>query len=173
MPADQHQHIEVIARGLWVCSGRVLLCRNVAHNFLYLPGGHVEFAEPAAEALARELAEECNTPVAVGPLLLATEESFTDVPRPGSSRAPRAHHELNLVFAMAAAGQLPMFHVEHPADPPPIQSVEPDIAFDWIELAALVDTDLRPLSIKAWLIAGGPDQASTTAWIGIPPLPKD
>jgi hypothetical protein len=48
-----------------------------------------------------------------------------------------------------------------------VRSQEPDIAFDWLELAALTETDLRPTSIKAWLLAGGPDQTPTASWSGM------
>ena len=47
--------IELIARGVFVRGGAVLLCQNVKHGYYYLPGGHVEFGEAAAVALAREI----------------------------------------------------------------------------------------------------------------------
>gem|GEM_PF-6887474 len=51
------KHIEVIARGLIIANNALLLCRNVAGGYWYLPGGHVEPGESAAEALSRELVE--------------------------------------------------------------------------------------------------------------------
>jgi len=147
--------IEVIARGVYVRGSHVLLCRNVAGGYCYLPGGHVEFAEPAADALAREFAEETGVRADIGPLLLTTEQTF----RTGK----REHHEINLVF-----------HVEHlahadgsPADE--VRSVEPDIAFEFVDLAALPDIDLRPAGIRAWLIAGGKTEGP--AWVSEPALP--
>lgn len=137
----QRREIEVIARGAALLSGRVLLCRNVKHGYCYLPGGHVEFGERAADALVREFKEETGLVVQVGNCLLVSEGTF--------QQKGRERHEVNLVF-----------HVEHPAwqtsdrGVAPVPSLEPKIAFEWVELAAVVDLDLRPESIKAWLASG-------------------
>lgn len=134
---DSGRQIELIARGVAVSGGRVLLCRNIRHGYLYLPGGHVEFGEPARAALSREFTEEIGTGVRVGSCVLACETVFE------SGR--RTHHEVNLVF-----------HVElEAAASEPIRSLEAGIAFEWVELAAVVDLDVRPLSVKAWLAGGG------------------
>lgn len=130
--------IEVIARGALVRRGQVLLCQSVKHGYFYLPGGHVEFGEAAAVAAAREIHEELGAKVAIGPLLLVTEGTFT---------AKRDHHEVNLVF-----------HAEHPSPWPKAldkpKSKEKDIAFRWVELAAAQDLDIRPTAVKAWLATG-------------------
>jgi hypothetical protein len=39
--------------------------------------------------------------------------------------------------------------------PATITSVEDQIAFVWVDLAELIDVDLRPQSMKAWLMSGG------------------
>lgn len=122
--------IEVIARGALFHGEHVLACRNVERGYLYLPGGHVEFGEPAAAALAREFLEESGLTVRVGPLLLATENIFES----GGKR----RHEINLVF-----------HVEHPDPPAAVGSLEPAIAFDWLDPRLRVD--LRPGAILEWL----------------------
>lgn len=135
------ESIEVIARGVFIRASRVLLCRNVRRGYYYLPGGHVEFGESAAEALEREWAEECGLHVKAGALCLVTEGSF--------SAKGIKHHELNLVF-----------HVEHPGElPRSIRSHEKSIAFEWIDLAAIVDTDVRPAAVKAWLVSSGHSRA--------------
>lgn len=134
----RREHIEVIARGCLARGSRVLLCRNLKHGYLYLPGGHVEFAESAAAALQREFLEECGVQVRVGALALMSEGVF-------STRKKR-HHEINLVFHVeqqgAGAGK-------------PITSKEEGIGFEWMELAAVPDADIRPTAAKAWLAAGG------------------
>lgn len=157
------------------------MCRNVKGDYYYLPGGHVEFGEPADIALAREFMEEAGVHTQVGELMLVTEHSFV---RERANKKDKAYHELNLVF-----------HVEHlelpeeedaspksqpesesggvqlsaessgPATPPPlvdcpeIVSLEDEIAFDWVDLAAVVDLDVRPAEIKAWLASGGETHA--------------
>lgn len=151
------KHTEVIARGLILEGGRVLLCRNVKGGYHYLPGGHIEFGEAATQALKREIMEEAGLTARVGPPLLVFEQAFEQKGKP--------HHELTVVF-----------HVEQLADPeegqaaadappagglPEVRSREDKIAFDWVELAALPETDLRPLEMKAWLMAGGDGGALT------------
>jgi 8-oxo-dGTP diphosphatase len=131
---------EIITRGLLLQAGHVLLCQNLKHGYTFLPGGHVEFSEPASDALQREMLEESGEEFRVGKLLLTHEETFQG--------PKRIHHEVNLVF-----------HMEHtkPAGdtPTPIKSVEDHIGFVWVDLAELIDVDLRPQSMKAWLMSGG------------------
>ena len=133
--ANIYAQPEVIARGLLIRGSGVLVCRNVAKGYCYLPGGHVEPGELAAEALAREFREETGLKVRVGPPTLIAEVVY-----PGG-------HEINAVF-----------HVEHLAPlPDAIPSHEEGIAFEWLALAAVVDADLRPTAIKAWIVGGGAD----------------
>lgn len=147
--------IEVIVRGVWIERGCVLLARSRDKGYLALPGGHVEFDESAAAALEREILEETGERVEVGNLALVTENAY--------ATRKRRHHEINLVF-----------HVERPVSrtvsarrgegPPLIRPREPDIAFEWIDLAATVDLDIRPTAVKAWLAAGAGD-AARIEWI--------
>jgi 8-oxo-dGTP diphosphatase len=133
-------HIEIISRALVLRGGRILLCRSIAGDYYYLPGGHVEFGEPAATALARELNEEAGLQVRPGPCALVTEACFES--------AGGEHHELNLVF-----------HVELAETVGEVQSREGAIAFNWIDLAAAPDLDIRPPAIKSWLASGGRSEA--------------
>jgi 8-oxo-dGTP diphosphatase len=136
-------HIEFIARGVLIDSSRILLCRNIAGGYYYLPGGHVEHGEPAAAALRRELQEEGAIAATIGPCLLVHESSF--------EARGRKYHEINVVF-----------HVERfEPEAKAIASVEPDISLDWIDLASVVDLDVRPDAIKAWLASG----AEPACWL--------
>mgnify|MGYP001107648269 CR=1 FL=1 len=158
--------IEVIARGVLVCGGKVLLCRSVEHGYLYLPGGHVDFGESAAAAVRRELIEEAGLRVEVGELGLVTEAVF-------EARGKR-HHEINLVFHVEPSreegqwgGDGGAASSSSPSPPPPVQSLEPEIAFDWVDLAAMPDTDVRPAAVRAWLATlgrSGPS-AATAEWV--------
>lgn len=150
MPSRAPKKIECIARGLAVRDGRILLCRNIEHDLTYLPGGHVDPGEMAAEALAREFTEECGLKVRVGPFLLANEHTFTQQGKP--------RHEWNTVF-----------HVEHSGGdwPETVTSLEPDLAFEWCEVAGLPETNFVPAPLLAWLLAGGPDAviAPSDTWV--------
>jgi 8-oxo-dGTP diphosphatase len=130
-------HIEVIARGLLVESGRTLVCRNIKHGFCYLPGGHVEFGESSEAALIREFEEECGQSVQVLKFAFASEETF--------STRKRMHQEVNLVF-----------HVERERNGDDMASREPELEFEWLARKQLAETDLRPKSIRAWLLEGTP-----------------
>jgi len=171
------QHIEVLARGLVIVRGRALLCRDRTGGYLYLPGGHVEPNEPAAEAVRREFIEETGRDVRVGPLLLCGEQLFTQSGRPKASGEPRPakrRHEINLIFA---AELLPISGDAEPAATPPsgaepaagmpeVISREDHLAFDWVELAAATDLDIRPASARALLVAGGRPLADAAAeWV--------
>lgn len=134
---NSHQ-IEVIARCALVRDGRVLLCQNVKHGYFYLPGGHVEFGEAAARAAERELAEEIGVRVQVGELALVSEGAF---------QGKRAHHEINLVFRAEPRQRWPRALTAP-------NSREPGIAFQWVDLAAAQDLDIRPAAAKAWLTSG-------------------
>jgi len=133
---NRGREIEIIARGLAARGAEVLLCRSAKHGYFYLPGGHVDPMEGAADACVREFLEETGLRVRAGECLLVAEVRF------GEGR--RAVHELNVVF-----------HVEHEggAWPDAVESREQKIAFEWVDRAALVDIDLRPRAIKAWLVA--------------------
>ncbi len=146
--AGSDRQIEIIARGVLFQGSRVLLCRNIRAGYYYLPGGHVEFGEPATKALEREFKEECGLSVAAGKCVLVSEGCF--------KTGIKEHHEINLVFHVEQAGG---------GDPSqPIKSNEPDIAFEWVEVAAVLETDLRPLSVKAWLTTCG-TAASGVEWL--------
>lgn len=160
--------VELIARGVLLHAGHVLLCRNLKHGYLYLPGGHVEFGESARGALEREFLEECGLRVRARSCVALAEQRF--------EQGGKARHELNMVFEVAPAADhtatARLFHVE-PAPArgaratslPKVRSLEPDIGFEWTDLAALASADLRPALLRAWLMSGGMHDPPTAAWL--------
>lgn len=153
-PGKGKKRIEVIARGLLRSGSKILLCRNTEHGYDYLPGGHVEFGETAAQACSREFMEETGLDVTPSDCLLVAEVLF--------DQGGRRRHEVNLVFHVerTRGEQGPASEGEDQ-----ITSRESGIDFHWIDLASVSDIDLRPAAIRAWLVTGGSVASGvTTAW---------
>lgn len=140
LPSPMHQPIETIVRGLIRSGNSVLLCQSRKHGYHYLPGGHIEFGEPARTALARELLEECGLESRIGPLLLTEEQIFT--------QKNKNRHEITLIFRVDQLGPTA-------AMPETVPSAEDHISFVWVDLAAVPDLVIYPESTKAWLASGG------------------
>jgi 8-oxo-dGTP diphosphatase len=130
--------IEIIARGVCVKRGRVLLCHTKGADNTYLPGGHVEFGEPAAESLRREIKEELGRGANVGRFLGAVEHAYRRKGKPCC--------EVNLVFEAGIAGVSPR---RVP------RSREDYIEFLWAPLDGLAAARLEPgvlcRLLPAWL----------------------
>lgn len=163
--------IEIIARGLWTFADQLLVCRPVRGPYCYLPGGHVEPGESAADALAREFQEEAGVALRVGPLRLVHEHRFTD-----AKGVPR--HEINLVFHVAHAALPDAAHAAASpgARAPTVVSQEPDIDFAWLRPADLDAAGFVPSEIIAWIqrqsaarahaaLSPQPSPAATCEWI--------
>lgn len=134
--------IELIARAVIVADGHVLLARQRGGTRTFLPGGHIEFNEPATRALSRELREELGLPVLVGRFLGSIEHAWVD-------DAGR-HHEVNLVFA-AGAGWLNASRAPVPK--------ETHLEFVWQALGDLDAANLLPAVLREVIpkwIAGEP-----------------
>lgn len=125
------REIEVIARGLVVEEGRVLVCRNLSAGHCYLPGGHVEPGEQATDAVRREFLEECGEEVQVGPCLLVMEGLFT--------QRGVARHEIVVLF-----------HVKR-AQTTPVRSCESKIDFEWVAYSDLEAAGFQPKPLTQWL----------------------
>lgn len=122
------ESIEVISRGVLLDQDELLVCRDRLQGHIFLPGGHVEFGEPAADALVREIKEELGIDLEAGHLIGVCEASFSQARK--SNKGERKHHEINLVFAM---------HPPHSEklDRSLLLSQEQQIAFEWLPLKQL------------------------------------
>lgn len=130
--------IEVVARGVCVADGKILLCRAKGGATTYLPGGHVEFGETGRRALEREVREELGVPSVAGKFLGVVENAFTQRGKP--------HAEVNLVYALRID-----------AAPETLAAREDWIEFEWRDLSRL--DDLLPEAFRAL----GPDPETVFA----------
>jgi len=142
------KHIEVIARGVCVRGGKVLLCHSKGAENTYLPGGHIEFKEEAKAALRREIREELGVGCKVGRFLGAVENSF--------KQKGRRHCEVNLIF-----------EVEIPSLSPdkPVRSAEDWVDFKWVCINDLRKNRLLPQTLcvvlKEWIKGCGQERFLT------------
>ena len=141
------KHIEIIARGVCVQDGRLLVCHTKGAANTYLPGGHVEFGESAVYALSRELNEELGITCTVGPFLGSVEHTFF--------QKGDEHCEINLVFAF----KMPAGNVEESPT-----SCEDYIEFHWLDIGTLNDSNLEPSILRSLIPSTG--TSDTVPWWG-------
>lgn len=127
--------IENIARGVCVVDGHVLLCRPAAGGYTYLPGGHIEFGEKGAEALAREVREELGLESKVGDLLGVVESSFVQHGKP--------HAEISLVYRLEL-----VFPSGGAKAPRSLKSREDWIEFVWWPVGRLDEANMLPPEMR-------------------------
>lgn len=147
----ENAKVEVIARGVCVVDGQILLCHGKKATLTYLPGGHIEFRETARQALEREIKEEMGREAQAGRFLGCCEHAFVQKGSP--------HAEINLVFALHIPGLNP--------------GTKPEVAEDWIgfrwqPLEQLDEAHLEPAPLRtlmaAWLKHPGGHFVSGDAW---------
>lgn len=140
--------IEILARGVCVRNGRLLLCRSRKRKLWYLPGGHVDFGEAAQDALEREITEELGLPSRAGRFLGAVEHAFR--------QNGKAKSEISLLFHLTIPGVRPGR---------PLVPAEPKLAFRWVPMSGLGRVRMEPAPLRkclaAWLRSPGAGWAGT------------
>ncbi len=130
--------IEVISRAVVTDSHKVLLCHTRGAWNTYLPGGHVEFGEPAGVALARELKEELGVDAEVRGFLGGIEHCY--------KRDRETCCEINLVFEAVVPS---LSSISNPL------SMEDYIEFIWADIndleAQKVQPDVLAQCLGGWL----------------------
>lgn len=123
--------IETLVRGVCVKRGQLLVCQSKGAANTYLPGGHVEFKERAADALAREVEEELGVRSRVGAFLGAVEHTFL--------QKGERHCEINLAFVLS----IPSLDTLNTPE-----ACEDWITFRWIPLTRLSHNHLEPWPLR-------------------------
>lgn len=138
---SQQKQIEIIARGVCIQEGRILLCYGRKSGIAYLPGGHIDFGESGQRALEREMAEELGVESVAGRFIGCCEHCFVQDGEP--------HAEVNLLYALEVPSLNP--------DREP-QAIEGWIGFMWQPLAQLDEVRFEPAALAAelreWVQAG-------------------
>jgi ADP-ribose pyrophosphatase YjhB (NUDIX family) len=117
----------VRVRLILLCSEHVLVAYHQPTNTHFMPGGGLEHGESSINCLRREIAEECDLtlPRELAPFGIL-ENCFTE--------ANRDVHEVLIHFAATL----------DEATPPQVNSREADLAFFWVPLATLTETEIWP-----------------------------
>jgi 8-oxo-dGTP pyrophosphatase MutT (NUDIX family) len=140
--------IEILTRGVCVRNGHLLLCRSRKRTLWYLPGGHVEFAEAAQDALEREIFEELGRASRAGRFLGSVEHAFR--------QNGKAKSEISLLFQLTIPGIRPGR---------PLVPAEPKLAFRWVPMSKLARIRMEPAPLRkhlaAWLRTRGAGWAGT------------
>lgn len=117
--------IELLARGIAIRDGQILLCKNKKSDYWYFPGGHIEPGEQAAEALEREFLEETGKGVKAERLIFVHEHFFKQDNKP--------RHEYSFVFEVQA--------------PLKIKAKERHLEFQWMKWSDAATSDIRPKAL--------------------------
>ena len=129
------RQLEVIARGLLISRHGILACRPKSRINCYLPGGHVEFGEPASLALEREMMEELGIAAKAGKFLGTHEQAFL--------QGGIQHHEINLYFKMTApalsTAKVLISHEDH-------------IEFFWLKSGEMAEVNLLPVVSRRMIL---------------------
>jgi 8-oxo-dGTP pyrophosphatase MutT (NUDIX family) len=132
--------------GVCIHDGHVLLLQWASVEFWALPGGRAQLLEPSRDALAREMAEEMDLPVEVGPLIWVVENFFT--------YEGLRFHELSFVYRFFLPDDCPYLDVNREFTG--WEETVP-ITFRWFPVDQLAGVTLYPSFLRTAL-ADLPDQ---------------
>ncbi|NLN19999.1 MAG: NUDIX domain-containing protein [Firmicutes bacterium] len=112
----------------WIASGHyVLVAHDIGADVAFLPGGRIEYGEPARDALQREIMEKIGVLAQIGDFVGACEAV--------REQDGRLYCEINLVFACHVPG------VDKDAT---VKSLEDNLEFLWIPKKELASINLIP-----------------------------
>ena len=127
--------IDLIARALIIKDNKILLAHKISEINTFLPGGHIELGEYAAEALRREISEELGLDVEVGKFVGIVEHKYTD-------KTCKYYEEVNIIFEVHLSTSK-------------IDSNESELEFVWVDVCDLEEYVLYPsalqVAVKEWI----------------------
>ncbi len=119
---------------------QVLLHKLLSDRFWALPGGRVEFLEPARDTIKREMQEELGIEVRVEKLLWVVDNFF--------QLNDKSYHELGFYFLISSHN-----HANFYTHSKAFKGIEQDkdLIFLWYDLDALEDIELQPKFLQTSL----------------------
>lgn len=123
--------------GIATDNGRVLLTTEENINFWYLPGGRVEALETTSEALRREMIEELDQTVEIGPLLWVVENFFNLQGTP--------FHEVAFFYSMNFTESPDIYQQENIFEGTELTT---RLFFKWFNINELEDIELYPRFLR-------------------------
>ncbi|HEY9673998.1 MAG TPA: NUDIX hydrolase [Waterburya sp.] len=130
----------VRAVGVIFNQNQVLLHKLLSDRFWALPGGRVEFLEPARDTIKREMQEELGIDVRVEKLLWVVENFF--------KHNDKSYHEVGFYFLISSHSH-PDLYTQAKA----FKGIENDkhLIFQWHHVEALEDIELQPKFLQTSL----------------------
>lgn len=128
------------AAGVIFNQNQVLLHKLLGDSYWALPGGRVEFLEPAQETIKREMQEELGIDVCVEKLLWVVENFFL--------HNDKSYHELGFYFLISSHSH-PDFYTQTKA----FKGIENEkhLIFQWHNVEALETIELQPKFLQTSL----------------------
>jgi len=129
-----NNNFEICTRAIIQKDGKILVCRFKGKNCYFFPGGHVEFFEKAEDALKRELKEELDMEINGCNFIGTVENTYED------EDDDFRRHEINLVFSVAASGEVKD------------KSMEDNLEFFFLDRVSFIKEDILPLALRDCIV---------------------
>lgn len=126
--------------GVILHENQVLIHKSPKDDFWALPGGRVEFQEPANETIKREMQEELGIDVCVERLLWVVESFF--------EHNSKSYHELGFYFLISTTSDATIYSQTQAFD-----GIEKDndLIFKWHEIEDLENIEIHPKFLQSAL----------------------
>lgn len=120
-------NFELLVRALIIQDRKILVCKNIAKEYYFLPGGHIEFGESMKKALARELYEEIGAAVINLNFIGGVENIFLQDEKQKHEMSFLFHTDINLTE---------------------VESKESHISFLWMSIEEFGEAQILPENLK-------------------------
>ncbi len=117
----------LLARGISIQNGKILLAHYVKKEYWFLPGGHIEPGEAGATALVRECKEEMDIDISSCTYVTTFEHAYED--------KEEIQHEITLLYTFETSVDEIHSHIDH-------------LAFKWVPEEEFGTIKFLPKALK-------------------------